>query len=199
MQKQWEVNANLLKYYADHIPSQNLDADFDKSGRQFGDNKRFVQKEYFYRHMANGEIIRRDWLTYLPSAGKVFCYVCKLFSYDEHPNQFETGLDDWKNSIARIYSHEQSKYHLHALSNKLQHQKATRTNAEVENAKQKTCRFWFEVLKRIVAVVKFLPERGLAFRGDNEIIGSPNYGNFIGCIKLLAEFDPFLQEHVEKF
>ncbi|XP_042228056.1 zinc finger MYM-type protein 1-like [Homarus americanus] len=117
---EWEVNVDILNYYADHIPSQNLDAGFSKRGRQFGDKKR------------------------------------------------------------------------------LQHQKHTRIEAELEKVKQEAYRYWFKVLKRIVAVVRFLSERGLAFRGDNEVVGSPNNGNFLGCLELLAEFDPFLHDHVEK-
>ncbi|KAG7169790.1 hypothetical protein Hamer_G018046 [Homarus americanus] len=41
---EWEVNADILNYYADHIPSQNLDAEFSKRGRQFGDKKRVLKK-----------------------------------------------------------------------------------------------------------------------------------------------------------
>ena len=32
--------------------------------------------------------------------------------------------------------------------------------------------YWQNVLKRIVAVVKFFSSRGLSFRGNNETIGS---------------------------
>ena len=45
---------------------------------------------------------------------------------------------------------------------------------------------------------KFLSERGLAFRGDDELIDSPRNGNFLGTLELIAQFDPFLAEHFEK-
>jgi hypothetical protein len=32
--------------------------------------------------------------------------------------------------------------------------------------------YWKEVLKRIIAVIKFLVSRGLPLRGDNQTIGS---------------------------
>ena len=36
---------------------------------------------------------------------------------------------------------------------------------------------------------KFLASRGLVLREKNEIFGSPHNGNFLGALKLLAEFD----------
>jgi len=41
-------------------------------------------------------------------------------------------------------------------------------------------------------------ERGLAFRGDNETIGSANNGNYLGLMELVAEYDDFLKQHMEK-
>lgn len=48
------------------------------------------------------------------------------------------------------------------------------------------------MLRRIVAVVKFLASRGPAFRGVNETLGSQNNGNLLVCLELISEFDPFL-------
>jgi len=54
------------------------------------------------------------------------------------------------------------------------------------------------LLQRILDVVMFLGERGLAFRGDSEKIGDTHNGNFLGIVELLARYDPLLQEHVGK-
>ncbi|XP_065675555.1 zinc finger MYM-type protein 1-like [Hydra vulgaris] len=59
--------------------------------------------------------------------------------------------------------------------------------------------YWQNVLKRIVAVVKFLSSRGLPFRGNNETIGSDQNGNYLGTLELLSQFDPFLHEHMKKY
>ena len=59
--------------------------------------------------------------------------------------------------------------------------------------------YWQQVLERIVAVVKFLAARGLAFRGQNENIGSRLNGNYLGVLEILSKFDPFLAEHIEKY
>ncbi len=58
--------------------------------------------------------------------------------------------------------------------------------------------YWKEVLRR-VAVIKCLSVRGLAFRGENETLGSVHKGNYLGILKLLAKFDPFLDEHLKRF
>ncbi|GBP36670.1 hypothetical protein EVAR_35256_1 [Eumeta japonica] len=74
-----------------------------------------------------------------------------------------------------------------------------RVDMDLLSQHQKEVDYWRNVLKRIVAVVKFLASRGLPFRGDNEILGSPNNGNYLGCVELLSEFDPFLADHLKKF
>lgn len=55
------------------------------------------------------------------------------------------------------------------------------------------------MLRRIVAVIKFLGERGLPLRGDDELLQSPHNGNFLGILELIAQFDPFLKEHMETY
>lgn len=59
--------------------------------------------------------------------------------------------------------------------------------------------YWTKVLTRVVAVVKSLSSRGLLFRGDNEIFGSAHNGNFMIAIELIAEFDPFLAQHIKTY
>jgi hypothetical protein len=49
-----------------------------------------------------------------------------------------------------------------------QYQKSLRIDTELQMEKEKATKYWMEVWKRIVAVVKFLAERGLAFRGSDE-------------------------------
>jgi len=59
--------------------------------------------------------------------------------------------------------------------------------------------YWKNVLLRVVEVVKFLSSRGLPFHGENEILGSTNNGNFLGCIEFLCKFYPFIAGHVARF
>ncbi|GFV51530.1 zinc finger MYM-type protein 1 [Trichonephila clavipes] len=57
---------------------------------------------------------------------------------------------------------------------------------------------YHNVLKCVAVVVKYLAKRGLAFRGTEEVFGSPHNGNFMGALELLAEFNPFIHEHIEQ-
>ncbi|XP_065650488.1 uncharacterized protein LOC136078633 [Hydra vulgaris] len=59
--------------------------------------------------------------------------------------------------------------------------------------------YWKAVLHRNVEVIKFLGAKGLSFRGDNEQFNKINNGNFLGTLELLAKFDPFIAQHIEKY
>ncbi|GFY02019.1 zinc finger MYM-type protein 1 [Trichonephila clavipes] len=63
---------------------------------------------------------------------------------------------------------------------------------------RKDTEYYQNVLKHVVAIVKYLAIRGLAFRGTEEVLGSPHNGNFMGALELLAEFDPFIRERIEQ-
>ena len=59
--------------------------------------------------------------------------------------------------------------------------------------------YWQSILKLVVETIRFLAERGLAFRGSDETVGSPNNGNYLGILELLSKFDPFLAEHINLY
>ncbi|CAF1196363.1 unnamed protein product [Didymodactylos carnosus] len=41
--------------------------------------------------------------------------------------------------------------------------------------------------------------RGLAFRGNNQIIGDNHNGNYLGCLELISNFDPFLHGYSKNY
>ena len=47
-------------------------------------------------------------------------------------------------------------------------------------------------------MIKFLSSRVLTFRGSSELVGFLQNGNFPGNLELLAEYDTFLAEHIQK-
>ncbi len=72
-------------------------------------------------------------------------------------------------------------------------------NAKLVQQLEGEKRYWREVLKRVVAVITFLSERGLPFHGDDEVLGSPHNGNFLGILEVISQFYPFLAEHINKY
>uniref|UniRef100_A0A8C8R7F8 Uncharacterized protein n=1 Tax=Pelusios castaneus TaxID=367368 RepID=A0A8C8R7F8_9SAUR len=52
-----------------------------------------------------------------------------------------------------------------------------------------------EYLSRIVGVTTFLGKQGISFRGHDETEESQNRGNFVECLELIRNFDPFLQSY----
>ncbi|XP_071744164.1 uncharacterized protein [Lepeophtheirus salmonis] len=53
--------------------------------------------------------------------------------------------------------------------------------------------------KEGIAGVKFFAEERLPFRGHSEIFGQTDYGSFMGVLEIIAEFDPFLKAHIDKY
>ncbi|XP_050508056.1 zinc finger MYM-type protein 1-like [Diabrotica virgifera virgifera] len=195
----WIVNEETREYFVKNGWNQNKDCDFKKSERQYPDRKRVLAKWLFDRKLANGEIVNRDFLIYSPSLGSLFCGPCKLFSSTS--TQFtENGFSDWKHASARIKEHENSHVHYNSvIVYKQRAEAAGRIDKLLQNQVEEEIRYWKAVLQRVVAVIKKLASRGLAFRGTDEKFGSFSNGNYMMCLELIAEFDPFLKAHIEKY
>ncbi|CAG5993067.1 unnamed protein product [Menidia menidia] len=108
------------------------------------------------------------------------------------------GYCDWKHS-ERFGEHERSAEHITCMQAVLNRAKSATVDADLFKQFQAESSYWRQVLQRVVAVIKFVAERGLAFRGKNESLGSPLNGNYLGILEVLAEFDPFLKDHIRKF
>nr|XP_015923711.2 uncharacterized protein LOC107451972 [Parasteatoda tepidariorum] len=118
-------------------------------------------------------------------AGTVFCLACKLFS--KIPSQYTAGFSDWKHIGTCLENHENSNEHKKSMLVWLT-RKENRYVLDKQLQKQlrNEADYYHNVLKRVIAVVKFLGIRGLAFRGSEEVFGSPHSGNFMGALELLA-------------
>ncbi|XP_025407500.1 zinc finger MYM-type protein 1-like [Sipha flava] len=121
---------------------------------------------------------------------------CRLFR-GESSLAKEDGCNDWKNINRILSSHKNSKDHHICQKNMLNR---SRANEKVDNMLcsqiDAEIHHWKNVLKRVLAVIKKLSSRGLAFRGHDERFGSFHNGNYMMCLELLAEFDPFLANHI---
>lgn len=149
----------------------------------------------------NGESVPREWLLYSPSKGAAFCFVCKLFGGTEQQTKFSTcGYSDWKHATERVIEHEGSESHRKCMSVWIARTaEKGQIDCGLKQQFETECQYWTNVLKRVVAVVKFLSERSLSFRGETECFGLPSNGNYMGLLELLGQFDPFLSEHIARF
>ncbi|GFX07990.1 zinc finger MYM-type protein 1 [Trichonephila clavipes] len=69
---------------------------------------------------------------------------------------------------------------------------------QLQEQLRKDTKYYHNVLKRVITVVKYLAIIGLALRGTEEVFGSPLNGNFMVALGLLEEFDPFICELIEQ-
>jgi hypothetical protein len=197
----WEINDTTRDIIARNGFEQNKSCDFTKSGRMYSDHRRYLQKNLFIRKMKNNEVRERKWLVYSENKGSVFCGPCLAFGSIQNKTQFEQqGFNDWKNAEVRVAQHENSSNHKSCIlalqARGLIHgciQSSLTAQINEESA------YWKNILKRVVAVIKGLASRGLAFRGSNEIFGDPHSGNYVMLLELIAEFDPFLAKHIERY
>uniref|UniRef100_A0A8C5GFL1 TTF-type domain-containing protein n=1 Tax=Gouania willdenowi TaxID=441366 RepID=A0A8C5GFL1_GOUWI len=178
---------------------QNRAAKYPASrrGNEAEGKTRSLTNDALTRRIYNGEAIPREWIIYSPSTGDIFCFPCKVFS--QCNNAFIAGFSDWKHP-ERITEHEMSGEHRRCMLSLAHRSKHLGTvDASLGRQIEAEGQYWKDVLRRVVAVIKFLSERGLPFRGDDELLGSPHNGNYLGILELLAQFDPFLKEHLQKY
>lgn len=110
--------------------------------------------------------------------GCVYCFVCKLFLPPEKSNKLaREGFDDWKNSNL-LQQHENNSSHRDCMPIYLQRRGTRNLPNLLETQILDGKNYWRDVLKHAVAVIITLAERGLSFRGSNEVFGTLDNGNF---------------------
>uniref|UniRef100_H2YAG0 DUF4371 domain-containing protein n=1 Tax=Ciona savignyi TaxID=51511 RepID=H2YAG0_CIOSA len=110
------------------------------------------------------------------------------------------GYCDWKHAPRDLARHESSESHIRCLSMYISRKaKTTSICKDFEKQNESDRKYWCKVLSRVLSVIKFLSSRGLiSLSRQNELVGSPENGNFLGILELMAEYDTFLAEHIQK-
>ncbi|XP_071033099.1 zinc finger MYM-type protein 1-like [Parasteatoda tepidariorum] len=185
---------------------QNRNSNFNNSARRYTESNgkvktRHLNKSAFFRKLRNGETVDRSWLIYSPSKKVLYCFSCRLFATTSNAFSSENGFNDWKHSNVCISEHENTLGHRQATMIYLSRKKnaGLLMDKVLTDQMNNQINYWKEVLRRIVEVIKFLASRGLAFRKDDQTIGSQHNGNYLGTLELLSKFDPFLAEHIKNY
>ncbi|XP_008181540.1 zinc finger MYM-type protein 1-like [Acyrthosiphon pisum] len=122
-----------------------------------------------------------------------------LFNKSNNSSFINPGFNNWKKCHEKVKEHENSAIHRKSMLTWLDRVNAKnridKTMAEQMLSEKK---YWVEVLRRVVSVVKFLAVRGLAFEGNDSRLGSSSNGNFLGILEVISEFDPFLKQHMNE-
>ena len=131
---------------------------------------------------------------------KLYCFVGKLFAFDfEIIMLASVGYGNQKHAPSDLARNDSSSNHLSSLSTYIsRREKKVSICKDLEKQKESDRKYYCKILARVLSVIKFLSSKGLAFRGSSELVGSPQNSNFLGILKLLAEYDTFLAEHIQK-
>lgn len=168
---------------------------------------RSMKTAWFKRQLANGEEVNRSWLLYSPTNKCAYCFCCLLFisSTSNSRSSFElaNGFNRWKKP-EKLVSHENSPSHRQSFTmwkeaeRRIINRKGIDT--EIENQIQTEKQRWRDVLKRVLSCIKFLASQHLALRGHIESLSNEeatNAGNFLSLLKLVAQYDPVLANHLK--
>lgn len=199
----WILNVDTINYLVHNKVSCNLDSiKFKLTRRMIGKYYRYLSQDVFIKELHNGETKFRDWLLYSHSENSLFCFYCLLFGKNKTAFSSEgKGYINWKKCNDQVKNHEKNLVHLKSIqiwfSKQSQNLKTVDKLQKIEILKEES--YWREVLYRLVETIKFLSTRGLAFRGDDQTLGSCHNGNYLGFLELLAKFDPLLSIHINKY
>ena len=104
-----------------------------------------------------------------------------------------------KHASSRLFDHGRSKDPTNAMVALARRaKKADRMEFELAQQTDQAAMYWNCVLKRLVSGITFACKRGLALRGENEMLGSAANGNYLGTLRLVTENDDFPKQHNQK-
>lgn len=159
---------------------------------------------WFYRILQDGTKIHRDWLSYSPSANKLFCLHCLLYGNNMHHSASKTWTKDgfctWVNGILSINKHETSTDHILSSVKIKTRAQCAPIIPSLEYGRKMQISFNRQVVSELIDIVIFLAQHNLSFRGHRESFSSTysSKGNFKDMVILMAKKSAVLSEHLTK-
>ncbi|GKD61105.1 zinc finger MYM-type protein 1-like protein [Tanacetum coccineum] len=196
---QWtSIDNKLRELLVETGPTKIYNMDFPKD-----ESLRHFSSTLYIQHLANGEKHERRWLVYSVELDRVFCFCCKLFNTAPCKSKLaKEGSNDWRNIGAKLKKHETSTEHITNMSAwfdlETRLKKDKTIDKDLQERINKDKEHWKNVLIRLIALIKALGKRTLAFRGKKETLYEEDNGNYLTFVEMMAEFDPVMQEHIRR-
>ena len=159
----------------------------------------------FKRRTSTGTEIERNWLTFDNDKKTMYSSLCLV--YANTPGAFTTGLTSFKHIHQRIQEHEGSLSHSNCveayLLRKAKGDIVSIAGLSVSGKRRKEIEDRRAVVQRLVCIILFIGKQGLAYRGKRHEGAhglrddSVNHGNYLELVKLIAESDEKLNNHID--
>ena len=194
-----KLRTELITYYASVF--QNVGGPFAIV------NGRSMTTTWFKRKLANGEEVNRSRLLYSPKKEAAYCFFCMLFISSTNSNYGSSfaladGFKRWRKA-EKLAAHEISFCHHQSFTN---WKEAKRNiinrkgiDKKLEDQIQTEKQRWRYILKRVLSCIKFIASQNLAQRGHKKSWTNEDArnGNFLPLVKLIAQYDPVLGNHLK--
>ena len=129
----------------------------------------------------------------------MYCFVCKLFGpMGSSHCAVKDGLSDCRNNIV-VHSHEQSDVHRDSMLTYLARRQGLGLQQKLEKQINEEHSCWKNALRRAIADICRLGERGMRLRVTNVKFGSLQNWNYIGLLELIIRLDPCVAAHIVKY
>ena len=146
------------------------------------------------------------WLEYSRGRDAAYCYPCRLFT-TESGRYSETftkdGFCDWKHAMGKdgiIPCHDRCKTYMQAMASWQEFVKnkasGTLIADRLDAARSQLIAKNRHYLKTILEVLLLCSQQEIALRGHDESVKSPNRGNFLEILKLIASHDEVVKERL---
>lgn len=164
---------------------------------RFGHKTRCFNPQFYSKY---------EWLEYSVVNDAIYCYACRFFAHgnSKADDRFvRIGYRDWKHATGKgggLDKHHSSKNHQTALLNwstfKDSISSGTSIASQLDSSRKEQIRKNRHYLKSLLHALMFCASQDIALRGHRESVSSPNKGNFLELLDLIAIHDPIVHDRL---